>query len=190
MATLQPYTPSGQTPYMTPYQQTPHFSQTPRYGTSTPSQYSNKSAYTGIPTGHPPPSASHHGYKSTSAARGMGGVSSAASSSSSSLMMMQQPSPYSNSSDHHYRTQQPPMHHHARNNEYDSWSKATDSWSNRGNSSNMMKGHHGASERRYQPAALRYQNALVLMNYSFRIRSQLWGIVPSSSSRWWWCRPV
>ncbi|XP_041765514.1 transcription elongation factor SPT6 [Anopheles merus] len=141
-----PYTPSGQTPYMTPYQQTPHFSQTPRYGTSTPSQYSNKSAYTGIPTGHPPPSASHHGYKSTSAARGMGGVSSAASSSSS-LMMMQQPSPYSNSSDHHYRTQQPPMHHHARNNEYDSWSKATDSWSNRGNSSNMMKGYHGASER-------------------------------------------
>ncbi|CAD7091358.1 unnamed protein product [Hermetia illucens] len=38
-----PYTPSGQTPFMTPYH-TPHSSQTPRYGQSTPSQtpsYSN-----------------------------------------------------------------------------------------------------------------------------------------------------
>lgn len=32
-----PYTPSGQTPYMTPYQQTPMSNQTPRYGSSTPS---------------------------------------------------------------------------------------------------------------------------------------------------------
>lgn len=37
-----PYTPSGQTPYMTPYQQTPHSSQTPRYDT-TPSQHSSGS---------------------------------------------------------------------------------------------------------------------------------------------------
>lgn len=35
-----PYTPSGQTPYMTPYQQTPHSSQTPRYESSTPSRHS------------------------------------------------------------------------------------------------------------------------------------------------------
>ncbi|XP_056634239.1 transcription elongation factor SPT6 [Diorhabda sublineata] len=33
-----PYTPSGQTPYMTPYQ-TPHTQQTPRYGHQTPSQH-------------------------------------------------------------------------------------------------------------------------------------------------------
>ncbi|XP_053670514.1 transcription elongation factor SPT6 [Anopheles nili] len=145
-----PYTPSGQTPYMTPYQQTPHFSQTPRYGTSTPSQYSNKSSYTVIPTGPPP---GHHGYKSSSTGRGMGSASSAASSSSG-LMMMQQPSPYSNSSEHHYRSQSSQQMHHSRNNEYDSWSKATDSWSNRGGSggsSSMMKGqshhHHASSDR-------------------------------------------
>uniref|UniRef100_A0A2M3YZ36 Transcription elongation factor SPT6 n=1 Tax=Anopheles braziliensis TaxID=58242 RepID=A0A2M3YZ36_9DIPT len=135
-----PYTPSGQTPYMTPYQQTPHFSQTPRYGTSTPSQYSNKSSYAGgMPAGHPP---SIHGYKSSSSSRGMsmGGASSAASSSSL-MMMQQQPSPYSNSSDHHYRTAGPPHHPHhqpggGRSVEYDSWSKATDSWSNRTGGSN------------------------------------------------------
>lgn len=33
-----PYTPSGQTPYMTPFQ-TPHTQQTPRYGQQTPSQH-------------------------------------------------------------------------------------------------------------------------------------------------------
>ncbi|KAJ8959605.1 hypothetical protein NQ318_021791 [Aromia moschata] len=33
-----PYTPSGQTPFMTPYQ-TPHTQQTPRYGQQTPSQH-------------------------------------------------------------------------------------------------------------------------------------------------------
>jgi transcription elongation factor SPT6 len=33
-----PYTPSGQTPFMTPYQ-TPHAQQTPRYGQQTPSQH-------------------------------------------------------------------------------------------------------------------------------------------------------
>ncbi|XP_055593404.1 transcription elongation factor SPT6 [Uranotaenia lowii] len=38
-----PYTPSGQTPYMTPYHQTPHSSQTPRYGSYTPSHHSNSS---------------------------------------------------------------------------------------------------------------------------------------------------
>lgn len=36
-----PYTPSGQTPYMTPYQQTPLSNQTPRYGSSTPSHSSS-----------------------------------------------------------------------------------------------------------------------------------------------------
>lgn len=35
---VQPYTPSGQTPFMTPYQ-TPHSQQTPRYGQTTPSQH-------------------------------------------------------------------------------------------------------------------------------------------------------
>lgn len=35
-----PYTPSGQTPYMTPYQQTPHSLHTPRYASSTSSQHS------------------------------------------------------------------------------------------------------------------------------------------------------
>lgn len=35
---LQPYTPSGQTPFMTPYQ-TSHSQQTPRYGQTTPSQH-------------------------------------------------------------------------------------------------------------------------------------------------------
>lgn len=37
-----PYTPSGQTPFMTPYQ-TPHTSQTPRYGQTTPSQQAQQS---------------------------------------------------------------------------------------------------------------------------------------------------
>uniref|UniRef100_A0A182J0J1 Transcription elongation factor SPT6 n=1 Tax=Anopheles atroparvus TaxID=41427 RepID=A0A182J0J1_ANOAO len=140
-----PYTPSGQTPYMTPYQQTPHFSQTPRYGTSTPSQYSNKSSYTGLPTGHAAPPASHHGYKTSSSSSrgGMGGGSSVASGSS---MSMQQPSPYSNSSDHHYRSSQSSQQHHARN-EYDSWSKATDSWSNRTSGGGGSKGHHASSDR-------------------------------------------
>lgn len=35
---VQPYTPSGQTPFMTPYQ-TPHTQQTPRYGQQTPAQH-------------------------------------------------------------------------------------------------------------------------------------------------------
>ncbi|XP_058061525.1 transcription elongation factor SPT6 [Anopheles bellator] len=146
-----PYTPSGQTPYMTPYQQTPHFSQTPGYGTSTPSQYSNKSSYGGMSaSGHPP---SSHAYKTSSSRTGMGGGASSVASSSSSLMMMQQqPSPYSNSSDHHYRTQPP------RSVEYDSWSKATDSWSNRtGSGSSMAKGHHQSSDRSSMSGAGSYR---------------------------------
>ncbi|XP_050511669.1 transcription elongation factor SPT6 isoform X2 [Diabrotica virgifera virgifera] len=42
-----PYTPSGQTPYMTPYA-TPHTQQTPRYGHQTPSQHMASSAPQGL----------------------------------------------------------------------------------------------------------------------------------------------
>lgn len=45
-----PYTPSGQTPFMTPYT-TPHSSQTPRYGSTTPSPSSSTSH---LPYGHQP----------------------------------------------------------------------------------------------------------------------------------------
>ncbi|GAB0093481.1 Transcription elongation factor SPT6 [Sergentomyia squamirostris] len=43
-----PYTPSGQTPYMTPYH-TPHSSQTPRYGQTTPNINNGPFAHPGAP---------------------------------------------------------------------------------------------------------------------------------------------
>ncbi|CAH0563642.1 unnamed protein product [Brassicogethes aeneus] len=43
-----PYTPSGQTPFMTPYQ-TPHSQQTPRYGQQTPSQHHHGASGGGAP---------------------------------------------------------------------------------------------------------------------------------------------
>ncbi|XP_055642141.1 transcription elongation factor SPT6 isoform X2 [Toxorhynchites rutilus septentrionalis] len=57
-----PYTPSGQTPYMTPYQQTPHSSQTPRYGSSTPSQHSGSPFVHPGSTQMPPPRSRMGGY--------------------------------------------------------------------------------------------------------------------------------
>lgn len=42
-----PYTPSGQTPFMTPYQ-TPHSQQTPRYGQQTPSQHLTSAAASAV----------------------------------------------------------------------------------------------------------------------------------------------
>lgn len=65
-----PYTPSGQTPFMTPYQ-TPHHSsssahqqQTPRYGQATPSISGGPFLQPGAPIGRPPHAPSSHGQPS------------------------------------------------------------------------------------------------------------------------------
>lgn len=105
-----PYTPSGQTPYMTPYQQTPHSSQTPRYGSSTPSQHSNGSFV------HPGSVSMPH------RSRGGGHNDRSGSSPFNNPASV---SPYSNESANMGRYGS--MQQEKRN-----WEKATDSWMSKG----------------------------------------------------------
>lgn len=105
-----PYTPSGQTPYMTPYQQTPHSSQTPRYGSSTPSQHSNGSFV------HP------GSVRMLPRNRGGGHNDRAGSSPYNNPASV---SPYSNESSNNGR-------YGSLQQEKNNWEKATDSWTSKG----------------------------------------------------------
>ncbi|XP_065088333.1 transcription elongation factor SPT6 isoform X1 [Ochlerotatus camptorhynchus] len=114
-----PYTPSGQTPFMTPYQQTPHSSQTPRYGSSTPSQHSNGSFV-------------HPGSVGMQQRNRMGQNDRSGSSPFNNPASV---SPYSNESNSFNRFDS--MQQEKRN-----WEKATDSWmsKSRGGGNNPRDG--------------------------------------------------
>lgn len=71
---FQPYTPSGQTPIMTPYNMTPHSSQTPRYGQTTPTQQQHGQFARPAPpntSNRPPPNSSYRASPYAASPRGM-----------------------------------------------------------------------------------------------------------------------
>ncbi|XP_017776397.1 PREDICTED: transcription elongation factor SPT6 isoform X2 [Nicrophorus vespilloides] len=134
-----PYTPSGQTPFMTPYQ-TPHAQQTPRYGHQTPSQHlPNTAPHMSGPFLHPgavTPSQRTPGYRN-----------SMASSQSPMMQPSPQPSPHGRSYGDHksYPTESPRSYssehrsypdgggrssrnNYAHNNESTDWQKAAEAW--------------------------------------------------------------
>uniref|UniRef100_A0A6B2EJU3 Transcription elongation factor SPT6 n=1 Tax=Phlebotomus kandelakii TaxID=1109342 RepID=A0A6B2EJU3_9DIPT len=111
-----PYTPSGQTPFMTPYH-TPHSSQTPRYGQTTPNMNG--------PFAHPgaPMSATQH-YRSGSVGSGVGGYHSGGTT---------QPLPGGHPSPHQrYHGSSPyvpsPHSRYGSQRENHEWQQAEDSW--------------------------------------------------------------
>lgn len=122
-----PYTPSGQTPYMTPYQQTPLSNQTPRYGSSTPS---HSSSFV-----HP---------ASVNVSRNRSGYQNSAPSPSNRGTI----SPYSSESSYGRRD--------TSQNEDSSWEKATNSWSSKGgfdkrSADTFSKGASRRNESIHQP---------------------------------------
>uniref|UniRef100_A0A7G3AZW4 Transcription elongation factor SPT6 n=1 Tax=Lutzomyia longipalpis TaxID=7200 RepID=A0A7G3AZW4_LUTLO len=110
-----PYTPSGQTPFMTPYH-TPHSSQTPRYGQTTPTMNG--------PFVHPGMSASQQPYRSGSVGSGAGG---GGYHHGSGAPPMHNPSPRNR-----YHGSSPfvpsPQSRYGSQNENLEWQRADDAW--------------------------------------------------------------
>lgn len=129
LSPFQPYTPSGQTPFMTPY-----MSQTPRYGQTTPSM-SGPFVMPGVPAGGP---GSYHG--------GSSGGGGAASGSGRSSNPGYHQSPQQPVSRHHhgsspYVPQSSPHSRYATGSGHESndWARANDAWA-RGSGSHTPRG--------------------------------------------------